>query len=96
MKTLQDIRSILSEHKQRLFAEYPIRSMAIFGSFARDQQTESSDLDLMVDVDNTIGIRFIDLADEIESYLGIKVDLVSRSGIKDWYFQTIQPDLRYV
>ena len=96
MRTLQDIQSILVGQKQRLFAEYPIRSMAIFGSFARSEQTKSSDLDLMVDVNNTIGIRFIDLADEIESYLGIKVDLVSRSGIKDRYFQTIHSELIYV
>lgn len=96
MKTLEDIRSILSEHKHRLFSEYPIKSMAIFGSFARNEQTESSDLDLMVEFNNKIGIQFIDLADEIENHIGLKVDLVSRKGIKDRYFQAIKSDLIYV
>jgi predicted nucleotidyltransferase len=96
MKTLQDMRSVLLKHKDQLFAEYPIKSMAIFGSFARNEQTESSDLDLMVEFNDKIGIQFIDLADELENYIGLRVDLVSREGIKDRYFQAIKSDLIYV
>jgi predicted nucleotidyltransferase len=96
MKTLQDMRSVLLKHKDQLFAEYPIKSMAIFGSFARNEQTESSDLDLMVEFNDKIGIQFIDLADELENYIGLRVDLVSREGIKDRYFQAIKSDLMYV
>lgn len=96
MKTLQEIRSILTEHKKRLFAEYPLKSMAIFGSFARNEQNDNSDLDVMVEFNDRIGIRFIDLADEIEDYIGLKVDLVSRNGIKERYFQAIKSDLIYV
>jgi predicted nucleotidyltransferase len=96
MKTLQDIRSVLLKYKDQLFAEYPIKSMAIFGSFARNEQTESSDLDLMVEFNDKIGIQFIDLADELENYIGLRVDLVSREGIKDRYFQAIKSDLIYV
>jgi len=43
-----------------------------------------------------IGIRFIDLAYEIENIVGLKVDLVSKNGIKERYFQSIQTDLIYV
>ena len=70
--------------------------MAIFGSYSKNEQSEDSDLDLMVEFNEKIGIRFIDLADEIESYIGFKVDLVSRKGIKDRYFQSIKSDLIYV
>jgi len=66
MKTLQEIISDLLEHKQRLCSKYPIKSMAIFGSYARNEQTESSDLDLMVEFNNKIGIGFIDLASLID------------------------------
>jgi predicted nucleotidyltransferase len=96
MKSLQEIELTLSEHKQYLFAEYPIKSMAIFGSFARKEQNDESDLDLIVEFNGKIGIRFIDLADEIENIIGFKVDLISRKGIKEKYFQTIQSDLIYV
>ncbi len=96
MKTLQEIKSDLMENKQRLCAKYPIKALAIFGSYARNEQTESSDLDLMVEFNDKIGIQFIDLADEIENYIGLKVDLVSRKGIKEKYFQAIKSDLIYV
>lgn len=96
MKTLQEIKLTLSDNKQHLFAEYPIKSMAIFGSFARKEQDDKSDLDLMVEFNEKIGIRFIDLADEIENLIGFKVDLVSRKGIKDKYYQSILSELIYV
>ncbi|MCD4795426.1 MAG: nucleotidyltransferase domain-containing protein [Bacteroidales bacterium] len=55
----------LSKHKYHVFAEYPIKSIAIFGSYAKKEQTEESDLDLIVEFNEQIGIRFIDLAEEI-------------------------------
>ncbi|MCK5103047.1 MAG: nucleotidyltransferase family protein [Cyclobacteriaceae bacterium] len=96
MRTLNDIKKSLGERKELLFKKYPIKSMAIFGSYSKNEQSEDSDLDLMVEFNEKIGIRFIDLADEIESYIGFKVDLVSRKGIKDRYFQSIKSDLIYV
>lgn len=96
MKTLQEIESTLSKYKQPLFIKYPIRSLVIFGSYARNEQNIESDLDLMVEFNDKIGIRFIDLAEEIESLVGSKVDLVSRNAIKDKYFQVIKSDLIYV
>lgn len=70
--------------------------MAIFGSYSRGENTVESDLDVLVEIDGNIGIRFIDLADEIEEIVGLKVDLVSRNGIKDGYLKAINPDLIYV
>ncbi len=96
MKSLSQIKSTLNKHKKRLFKEYPIKTMVIFGSYARKEQTNESDLDLMVEFNGQIGIRFIDLAEEIENLVGFKVDLVSRNGIKDKYYQTIQSDFVYV
>lgn len=70
--------------------------MAIFGSYSRIEQNENSDLDILVEFNDKIGIRFIDLADEIEKIVGFKVDLVSRKGIKAKYLQSIDSDLIYV
>ena len=96
MKTLQEIEMTLGKHKQQLFSEYPIKSLAIFGSYARKEQKEESDLDILVEFNDKIGVRFIDLAEELENLIGFKVDLVSRNGIKEKYYQRIQPDLTYV
>ena len=93
MKALDDIKHSLSNNKNVLFSEYPIHSMAIFGSYARNEQSENSDVDILVEFNDKIGIRFIDLADELERIVGLKVDLVSKKGIKEKYFQSIQSDL---
>ncbi len=79
-----------------MFQEYPIKSLAIFGSYSRGENTDDSDLDILVEFNDKIGIRFIDLADEIESIVGLKVDLVSKNGIKKGYLSAIDPDLIYV
>ncbi|MCH7613917.1 MAG: nucleotidyltransferase family protein [Candidatus Marinimicrobia bacterium] len=96
MKSLQEIKSTLKQNKNHLFSEYPIKSIAIFGSYARKQQNNESDLDLIVEFNGKIGIRFIDLADEIENIVGFKVDLISRKGIRDKYYQSILSDIIYV
>jgi predicted nucleotidyltransferase len=96
MKTLHEIKSILSSHKSRLFNDYPIKSMAIFGSYSRKEQKETSDLDILVEFSDRIGIRFVDLADDLEIIVGFKVDLVSKNGIKDKYLKSIDSDLIYV
>ncbi len=96
MKTLQEVKTLLSNHKSSLFNDYPIKSMAIFGSYSRKEQNDSSDLDILVEFSDKIGIRFIDLADDLEKIVGFKIDLVSKKGIKEKYLKSINSDLIYV
>jgi predicted nucleotidyltransferase len=96
MRSIREIEAVLNKHRDRLFRAYPIKSMAIFGSFARQENTDESDLDILVEFNDKIGIRFIDLADEIEEIVGLKVDLVSKNGVKAGYLKAIDSDLIYV
>ncbi len=96
MRTLQEIKNTLDNHKGRLFHDYPIKTMAIFGSYSRREQNDSSDLDILVEFSDKIGVRFIDLADDLENIIGFKVDLVSKNGIKEKYLKSINSDLIYV
>jgi len=96
MTTLKDIKDILKNNKQRLTEKYGISLLAIFGSYGREQQREDSDIDILVDFQKSIGIEFIDLADELEILLHHKVDLVSRKGINPQYYQHIEKELMYV
>jgi len=50
----------------------------------------------LVEFNKPVGIEFIDLANELESILNLKVDLVSRNGVKTKYFGSIENDLIYV
>ena len=96
VKSKTDIISILQQHKTSLLQKYPIASIAVFGSYARNSQTDKSDVDLLVEFNGRIGTAFIDLATEIERLLGVKTDLVSKKAIKPKYFEAIQSDLTYV
>ena len=96
MKSFDSIKNNLDKHKQRLFNDYPIKSLAIFGSYARHEQNDSSDLDILVEFSYKIGIRFIDLAEDLEKIVGFKVDLVSKKGIQSKYLKSIGSDLIYV
>ncbi len=70
--------------------------MALFGSYSRNDATEESDVDILVDFEKAIGIQFVDLADELEILLHHKVDLVSARAIKPKYLNAIKSDLIYV
>lgn len=96
MKSLVEIKSILAQYKEHLYQKYPIRSLAIFGSYSRNEQQEGSDVDLLVEFNGKVGMSFIDLANELESLLQQKVDLVSVRGVKNRYLQVIKSDLIYV
>jgi len=96
MLNLLDIKNILLSHKQRLSSKYGLSNLAIFGSYARNQQTEESDLDILVEFNRPIGLEFIDLADELEQILKLKVDLVSKKGLKDRHLKSIEKELEYV
>lgn len=96
MAAQTDILQDLQRLKSSLAERYPLKTMALFGSVARSQHGKDSDVDILVEFDGKIGSRFIDLAEELEKALGIKVDLVSRNGIKPKYFEAIRKDLIYV
>jgi uncharacterized protein len=88
-KILQRLRTI----KPALQREFPLRRMALFGSWARDEQTETSDVDILVDVDPAIGLRFVTLAERLESFLEQHVDLVSSRAVKPNLLKQIQAEL---
>ena len=96
MKTLAEIKTILSEHKPEFEKKYRVKSMGIFGSFAREEATEKSDIDILVEFNYPVGMEFIMLALHLEDMFEEKVDIVSRGGIKEKYFKEIEPDIVYV
>lgn len=96
MTNFQEIKDKLSLYKPELIKKYPIASIGLFGSIVRDDFTENSDIDIIVDFNGKIGIEFIDLAEELEQKLNWKVDLVSRNGIKQRYLDVIDPQIIYI
>jgi len=90
----EEILSRLRESKRSLQAEFPLKRIALFGSYARATQISGqSDIDILVDVDPSIGLAFVTLAERLEQLLGTRVDLVSRRAIKPSLWKLIEPEL---
>ena len=96
MLDLEKIKRTLTKRKAFYAQEYGVSRMAIFGSYSRGEQSRSSDIDIMVEFDRPIGLRFVDLADDLESLLNTKVDLVSKKAIKPRLLRMIEPEFVYV
>ncbi len=96
MDNLSNVVHILKALKPELTDKYHVSSIGLFGSIVRDDFTPESDVDIIVDFSQPVGIEFVDLADLIEDRIGKPVDLVSRNGIKPRYFEAIAPEILYV
>jgi predicted nucleotidyltransferase len=87
MKTLSKVKEILKKHKKELKERYKVKSIAIFGSYARGKQTEKSDIDIMIEFYEPIGLKIVDLKDYLESILNVKVDLITKNSIQNPYIK---------
>lgn len=96
MLSQEQILLTLRNIKPQLEKNYGVKTLALFGSYSRNEALPGSDIDVMVEFDKSPGIRFIDLADELEQLLHHKVDLVSRKAVKSKYYLHIESQLIYV
>ena len=89
----------LSVNKQNISQRYRLKKLGIFGSYARNEQTPASDLDLLVEFeDNTPDLTDIKdvLREEIQSVFHIPVDICREKYIKPVFRQQILSDVIYV
>ncbi len=83
MNKQDEILRVLKELKPEIKAKYKVKEIGIFGSFVREEQSETSDIDILVEFEAPIGLfKFLELEEYLESRLGRKVDLVSKKGLK--------------
>ena len=93
MKTREEILAVLAKRKPELARRFPLRRLALFGSYARGDQQPDSDVDVLVEVDPSIGLEFVSLADAIEEALGLPTDVVSRRAVSPRGWSVIEPEL---
>ena len=96
MKRLDHLKMMLSKHKKVLQKKYHIKRLGLFGSYVRGEENQQSDLDILVDFDQPIGLEFVSLAEELESLLNIRIDLVSTNAVKPRMMKSIEEELIYV
>lgn len=96
MNKLEEIKKTLCDIQGELAQRYGVARLGIFGSVARGDFTDDSDVDILVEFSRPIGLEFVDLAEELERILNQRVDLVSRKAIKDRKWLYIERDVVYV
>ena len=81
--TKQELEKKLATHRHEL-RKMGIISLAVFGSIARNESTQRSDIDLLVDLDRDVGLfHFFEIQHRLEEIIGVpKVDLIQKSAIR--------------
>ncbi len=71
---------------KNFFSKQPVLKAYLFGSYVRGEETENSDIDLLVELDYTqpIGLEFIQMQIDLQKLLSKKVDLVSARGLSKY------------
>ena len=96
MKTRSDIETALKQLKPALVETYKVKEIGIFGSYVKGQESEGSDVDILVAFDGPIGWEFIDLKDFLEETLSLKIDLVTTGALKPQLKEKILKEVEYV
>jgi predicted nucleotidyltransferase len=96
MLSKSQLESKLKNLKPVLADKYHVSKMGYFGSYANGQQTNTSDIDLLIEFSKPIGWNFFTLEKFLEENLGIKVDLVTPNALKTRLKQSILNQVHYV
>ena len=96
---LEEIKEILSRHKEKLREKFRVKEMGIFGSYVKGEHKERSDLDILVEFEEDAKLSLLDIVSleiELSDLLGVKVDLVEKKNLKPYIGQRILKEVVYV
>jgi hypothetical protein len=98
MKTFKEIQDFFSGYKPILWEKYKwLSELGIFGSYVRGEQNEESDVDVLIDYTEAPDlIELIDLENYLSDNLGMKVDVVTKNGLKPRLKERILSEVVYV
>lgn len=93
--TKSDILNYLKEHNQEFKSLYDVEKIGLFGSYARDEATDDSDIDIFVKMKPSM-FDMIAVKEQIEEDLHKKVDIIrEHKNIKPFFLEMINKDLIY-
>lgn len=95
MKDLKEIEINLKKNRSILKEKFKVKKLGIFGSYAKGESSEKSDIDILVEFYEPIGWEFFDLKDFLEDQLSIGVDLVTIKALKPQLKDSILKEVIY-
>ena len=97
MKKVDEIKSILEENKDIIRDKFKVDEIGIFGSYVRGEQTDESDVDILVTFKEPIDFFiFLHLEEYLSELIGEKVDLVTKKALKPYIGKEILKETVYV
>jgi len=94
--TKKQIINYLATHKKEFQQKYEIEQIGLFGSYARDEAKEDSDIDIFVKMKPSL-FKLVGLKQQIEEDLKKQVDVIrEHKNIKPFLLKMIQKDIQYV
>ena len=93
MMTKEKIIKLLQENRSFFDSMYGVKKIGVFGSYAKGQPDENSDIDVFVEFEHPIGFRFIEFSEYLEDLLGRKVDVLTPAGIRGIRIARIAKDI---
>ncbi len=96
MLTTTEIELKLKALKPVLLNTYFVEKIGYFGSYSRNEQTATSDIDILVTFKKPLGWEFFDLQELLEKELKMKVDLVSEKALKEQLKEAILSSVKYI
>lgn len=97
MKTKSEVLDILKNDLPYLKEVFHVEKIGLFGSYAREEQTEESDLDLMVTFKKTPDfLELTDLEEHLSNLMGFKVEIVTPRGLKEKIKPVIMKDMEFI
>ena len=92
-----EVIKILQLFKAKFSEKFGIKSLGLFGSFARMQQQDSSDVDVVVSLKESDFFTLVAIQEELEKMIGHKVDVVNfRDSLRDSFKANILKDAIFV
>ncbi len=83
MTSLKEIKRVLKENLELIGKRYKVKTLGVFGSYVRGEETKKSDVDILVEFNGPVGFfKFIELEEYLSGIIGRKVDLVSKKALK--------------
>lgn len=92
----QEILEKLRELKPILSRDFSVKEIGLFGSYASDNAKEDSDIDLLIELERPIGWKFFSLEIYLEQIFGCKIDLVTKSSLRERLKEDILSKVNYV
>lgn len=97
MRSIEQIKKKLENLKSLLKGRFRVKSIGIFGSYLKGEQKRKSDLDVLVEFSEAVGLfKFIQLEDFLSKELDVKVDLVMKDGLKPLIKEQVLKEVVYL